>query len=157
MKLSSQAFGKTQSGQPVRQYTLANNTGIQTDVLDYGGLIRTLWTPDRNGQAGDVVLGFDTLEEYLAGHPYFGVLVGRCANRIGGGSFELDGVRYQLARNINDDHLHGGEGGFDKVVWQARPFQNEREVGLVLSLPQPGRGRSLPGCAGHDGDAEPER
>ncbi|MCY4409090.1 MAG: hypothetical protein OXC27_01405, partial [Caldilineaceae bacterium] len=67
MRLSSQAFGKTQSGQAVRQYTLANNTGVQTDVLDYGGLIRTLSTPDRNGKAGDVVLGFDTLDEYLAG------------------------------------------------------------------------------------------
>ena len=84
-----------------------------------------------------MVLGFDTLDEYLAGHPYFGVLVGRCANRIGGGNFELDGVFYQLACNINDDHLHGGEGGFDKVVWQARPFQNEREVGLVLSHHSP--------------------
>ena len=146
MKLSSQAFGKTQSGQSVRQYTLANNTGIQTDVLDYGGLIRTLSAPDRNGQAGDVVLGFDTLDEYLAGHPYFGVLVGRCANRIRGASFELDGVRYQLARNIGDDHLHGGEGGFDKVVWQARPFQNEREVGLVLSYHSPDGEDHYPGA-----------
>ncbi len=146
MRLSSQAFGKTESGQPVRQYTLANNSGVEADVLDYGGLIRTLTAPDRDGQPGDVVLGFDTLDEYLAGHPYFGVLVGRFANRIRGASFELDGVRYQLARNLGDDHLHGGEGGFDKVVWQAQPFQNEQAVGLRLSHHSPDGEDHYPGA-----------
>ena len=146
MRLSSHAFGKTQDGQPVRQYTLANNTGLQVDILDYGGLIRTLSTPDRNGQPGDVVLGFDTLEPYLAGHPYFGVLVGRCANRIRGASFELDGVRHQLARNLGDDHIHGGEGGFDKVVWQTRPFQNQQTVGLLLTHHSPDGEDHYPGA-----------
>ena len=146
MKLSSQAFGKTESGQPVRQFTLANSSGIQTDILDYGGLIRTLWTPDRNGQPGDIVLGFDSLDEYLAGHPYFGVMVGRCANRIRGASFELDGVRHQLARNIGADHLHGGEGGFDKVVWQAQPFHNEWAVGLLLTHHSPDGEDLYPGA-----------
>ena len=146
MRLSSQAFGKTESGQAVRQYTLANNNGVEVDVLDYGGLIRTLTVPDRNGRPGDVVLGFDTLDDYLAGHPYFGVLVGRFANRIRGASFELDGVRYQLARNLGDDHLHGGDGGFDKVVWQAQPFQNERAVGLRLSYHSPDGEEHYPGA-----------
>ena len=146
MRLSSQAFGKTESGQPVRQYTLANNSGVEVDVLDYGGLIRTLTAPDRNGAPGDVVLGFDTFDEYLAGHPYFGVLVGRFANRIRGASFELDGVRHQLARNLGDDHLHGGDGGFDKVVWQAQPFQNEQAVGLRLSHHSPDGEDQYPGA-----------
>lgn len=146
MRLSSQAFGRTERGHGVRQYSLANNRGVEVDVLDYGGLIRTLSTPDRDGEAGDVVLGFDTLEEYLAGHPYYGVLVGRCANRIRGGSFELDGVRYQLARNVNDDHLHGGEVGFGNVVWHAQPFQNEREVGLQLSHDSPDGEDLYPGA-----------
>ena len=146
MKLSSQAFGRTESGQPVRQYTLANNTGVQVDVLDYGGLIRTISTPDRNGQAGDVVLGFDSFDEYLAEHPFFGALVGRFANRIRGASFELDGVRYQLARNLDDDHIHGGERGFDKVVWQAQPFQNEKAVGLRLTYHSPDGEEHYPGA-----------
>ncbi|MDE0429135.1 MAG: galactose mutarotase [Caldilineaceae bacterium] len=146
MRLSSQAFGKTESGQAVRQYTLANNNGVEVDVLDYGGLIRTLTVPDRNGRRGDVVLGFDTLDDYLAEHPYFGVLVGRFANRIRGASFELDGVRYQLARNLGEDHLHGGDGGFDKVVWQAQPFQNERAVGLRLSYHSPDGEDHYPGA-----------
>lgn len=146
MKLSSQAFGKTENGQAVRQYTLVNNTGVEVNVLDYGGLIRTLSTPDRHGRPGDVVLGFDSLDEYLAGHPYFGAVVGRCANRIGGATFELDGVRHQLARNIGNDHLHGGEGGFDKVVWQAKPFQNEQAVGLLLSYHSPHGEDHYPGA-----------
>lgn len=146
MKLRSQAFGRTDDGQLVRQFTLSNSVGVEVNVLDYGGLIRTLSTPDRNGQSGDVVLGFDTLPEYLAGHPYFGVLVGRCANRIRGATFALGGVRYQLARNIGDDHLHGGEGGFDKVVWQARPFQNEQVVGLALKLHSPDGEDHYPGA-----------
>ena len=146
MRLRSEAFGKTESGQPVRQYTLANNNGVEVDVLDYGGLIRTLTVPDRNGQPGDVVLGFDRLDEYLADHPYFGVLVGRFANRIRGASFELDGVRYQLARNLGDDHLHGGDGGFDKVVWQTQPFQNEQAVGLRLSYHSPDGEDHYPGA-----------
>ena len=146
MRLSSQAFGRTESGQPVRQYTLANNTGVQVDVLDYGGLIRTISTPDRNGQAGDVVLGFDSFDEYLAEHPFFGALVGRFANRIRGASFELDGVRYQLARNLGDDHIHGGERGFDKVVWQAQPFQNEKAVGLRLTYHSPDGEEHYPGA-----------
>lgn len=150
MRLSSQAFGKTESGQPVRQYTLANNNGVQVDVLDLGGLIRTLTVPDRNGQPGDVVLGFDRLDEYLVDHPFFGVLVGRFANRIRGASFELDGVRYQLARNLGNDHLHGGESGFDKVVWQAQPFQNEQTVGLRLSYHSPDGEEHYPGALDTD-------
>jgi len=146
MRLSSEAFGKTESGQPVRQYTLANNNGVEVDVLDYGGLIRTLTVPDRYGQPGDVVLGFARLDEYLVDHPFFGVLVGRFANRIRGASFELDGVRYQLARNLGDDHLHGGEGGFDKVVWQAQPCQNEQAVGLRLTYHSPDGEEHYPGA-----------
>ncbi len=146
MKLSSQAFGKTKTGQTVRQFTLANGFGVQVDILDYGGIIRALWAPDRNGQSADVALGFDSLDEYLAGHPYFGVLVGRCANRIRGASFELDGVRYQLARNIGPNHIHGGEGGFDKVVWRAQPFHNERAVGILLTHHSPDGEDLYPGA-----------
>lgn len=132
MKLSSQDFGKTKTGQLVTQFTLANRLSMRVDILNYGGIIRALWVADRSGQLADVVLGFDSLDEYLAGHPYFGALVGRFANRLAGASFELDGVRYQLAHNDGANHLHGGEGGFDKVVWKGWAFQNEQKVGVLL-------------------------
>ena len=89
--------------------------------MTYGGILVSLRTPDREGAMADVTLGFDGLEPYLAGHPYFGALVGRYGNRIANGSFRLKGESYTLAQNDGSNHLHGGIRGFDKVVWQAQP------------------------------------
>ena len=98
-------------------YTLNNGRGITAKITNYGALLTELHLPDRNGENADVALGFDTLDGYLAGHPYFGCTVGRVANRIANGKFTLDGVEYTLATNMGPSHLHGGEKGFDKKVW----------------------------------------
>ena len=114
------SFGKLPDGTAVDLYTLTNANGLVAKVTNYGTIITELHVPDRDGQVGDVVLGFDNLEQYLKGHPYFGCTVGRVANRIAKGRFTLDGKTYTLAVNNGPNHLHGGLKGFDKEVWKAR-------------------------------------
>jgi aldose 1-epimerase len=117
--VKKEAFGKTDDGVAVEQYTLRNAAGATAKVITYGALLTELDVPDRDGKLGDVVLGFDNLKDYLAGHPYFGATVGRVANRIAKGKFTLDGKEYKLAINNGGHTLHGGVKGFDKVVWKA--------------------------------------
>lgn len=99
------------------EYTLRNRNGMAMSVLSLGGIIQRLTAPDRDGHYDDVVLGFDTEDDYLGGHPYFGALIGRYGNRIAGGRFSLDGSDYVLGCNDGANHLHGGHRGFDKVRW----------------------------------------
>src|SRR4051812_35959786 len=113
------SWGKLQSGEPISLYLLRNANGIEATITNYGGRLVHLRTPDRHGNPGDIVLGFDRLEGYLAKNPYFGALVGRYANRIANGEFALHGERYVLARNNGENALHGGLKGFDKVAWDA--------------------------------------
>jgi len=120
-KVESQPFGRLPDGSPVKQYTLQNAHGLYCRILDYGTIITELHVPDRSGKMGDVVLGFDNLQQYLQGHPYFGCTVGRFTNRIAGGRFTLEGKSYQLAVNNGPNHLHGGLKGFDKAIWKAAP------------------------------------
>ncbi|MHC4423888.1 MAG: aldose epimerase family protein, partial [Planctomycetota bacterium] len=133
MNIKKQAFGKTEDGKDVDLYTLTNANGLKAEIMTYGGIVTTLQAPDRNGNLADIVLGYDTLDEYIKNNPYFGALVGRCGNRIGKGKFTLDGVEYTLATNNGPNHLHGGIKGFDKVVWDAEPMENETGVGLKLT------------------------
>jgi len=98
-------------------YTLRNKSGFEVSITNYGGAITSLKTPDRHGRFGDVVLGFETIDEYVHNPRYFGALIGRHANRIAGGKFSLDGVDYQLPQNNGANHLHGGFRGFDKRDW----------------------------------------
>ncbi|HEY5911667.1 MAG TPA: aldose epimerase family protein [Verrucomicrobiae bacterium] len=115
------SFGALPDGTAVDLYTLTNANGLVAKVITYGTIITELHVPDRAGQTGDVVLGFDNLGQYLKGHPFFGCTVGRVANRIARGHFTLYGKTYQLAVNNGPNHLHGGLKGFDKVVWHAEP------------------------------------
>jgi aldose 1-epimerase len=117
VKISS--FGQLSDGTPVDLFTLENQHGLVAKVTNYGTIITELHVPDRSGKLADVVLGFDRLEGYLKGHPYFGATVGRVANRIAKGRFTLDGKVYELAVNNGPNHLHGGIKGFDKAVWKA--------------------------------------
>src|SRR5437667_10509982 len=111
-------FGKA-DGKRVELYTLTNSHGVEVKITTYGGIVTSLKVPDRNGKLDDVVLGFDNLDAYLKGHPYFGAIIGRYGNRIAKGRFKLNGVEYKLAVNNGENHLHGGLKGFDKVVWNA--------------------------------------
>ena len=103
-----------------KTYTLSNERGYKVSVITYGGAITSLCTPDRNGAFGDIVLGFESLEEYTSNPRYFGALIGRHANRIAQGRFTLDGVEYQLPQNNGPNHLHGGFRGFDKRLWTVK-------------------------------------
>lgn len=106
----------------MKTYTLRNADGMELEVAAYGGIIRTLRVPDRDGRLDDVVLGFDSIEDYVAANPhYFGAIVGRYANRIARGRFNLDGDLHWLAKNQGPNHIHGGRKGFDKVTWEAGP------------------------------------
>src|SRR5215207_8727953 len=106
-------------GVPSRQWTLSNDSGMSVDILEFGGAIRTLSVPDRDGVVADVVLGFETLSEYVKSRAFFGCITGRYANRIANARFSLDGTTYQLATNNGPNALHGGHRGFDRFVWQA--------------------------------------
>ncbi len=111
-------FGQTPAGESVTLFTLKNAKGMEVRIMNYGGIIQKILTPDRTGKLEDVVLGFETLDEYIKDTPYFGAIVGRFGNRIAAGKFTLDGKEYTLAAQNNGQHLHGGLVGFDKKVWK---------------------------------------
>jgi aldose 1-epimerase len=119
--VQTSVFGKLPDGTTVDLYALTNANGLTARITTYGTIITQLHVPDRRGELGDIVLGFDNLEQYLRRHPYFGCTVGRVANRIAKGRFTLDGKNYALATNNGPNHLHGGLRGFDKMVWKAEP------------------------------------
>src|SRR5256714_924126 len=139
------SFGSLPNGQGTQLFTLRNAHGIELQVTNYGGIITSLKTPDRNGHFADIVLGYDNLAAYVANSPYFGATVGRYANRIARGHFTLDGVTYTLAVNNGPNSLHGGLRGFDKVVWNPRPFQNQGGQGVTLDYTSPNGEEGYPG------------
>jgi aldose 1-epimerase len=139
-------FGQLPDGQTAQLFTLTNGHGLEARITNYGGIVTHLLAPDRGGQPGDVVLGFDSVEGYLSAAyqeagPYFGALIGRYGNRIRQGRFELNGQEYVLATNNGPNHLHGGLRGFDKVLWQAE----------VLVDPAPGLRLSYVSADGEEG------
>lgn len=136
--IEKSTFGHLPDGRQVDIYRITNANGIELRITNYGGIIVSLRTPDVQGTLDDIVLGFDSLEDYLSdtyrdANPYFGALIGRYANRIANGRFSLNGETHELASNDGDHHLHGGRRGFDKVLWQAEPFDNDEGAGLVLN------------------------
>jgi aldose 1-epimerase len=130
--ISEMPFGLTTEGDSVTVYTFSNEHGMEVKIMNYGGIITHLKVPDKNGVLEDVVLGFDKLADYEKGSPYFGAIVGRYGNRIAKGKFNLNGTEYILAQNNGENSLHGGLKGFDKVVWDAKTFENAKGAGLIL-------------------------
>jgi aldose 1-epimerase len=143
--VSVRPFGTLRSGATVEEYTLASGRGVTISVLTWGGIIRTLFAPDRHGTLADITLGFDTLEPYEDRHPYFGTITGRYANRIARGRFTLDGKQYTLAINNGVNHLHGGIDGFDRALWRARPGRDDNGVWLSLTHTSPDGDEGYPG------------
>jgi aldose 1-epimerase len=125
-----QAFGRTPEGTPVDLYSLADGK-IEVRVITYGGIIVSLRTPDRKGKLDDVVLGVDSVDKYVAQTAHFGGIIGRYANRIAHGTFQLDGHTYSIPKNDGDNALHGGTRGFDKVVWEAKQIPDGIELTYV--------------------------
>lgn len=116
-EMQKEDYGTTSDGEKVAQYTFTNENGMEVKIITYGGRITSLKAPNKNDEFENVVLGFDSLEQYTKDNPFFGALIGRFGNRIANGKFTLDGEEYTLAQNDGQNHLHGGEKGFDKVVW----------------------------------------
>jgi aldose 1-epimerase len=145
MPLQKEPAGKTPDGTLVDRYTLANRHGLRVAMLTYGATITSVEVPDRDGRIENIVLSLDSLQDYLNGHPYFGSTVGRFANRIAKGRFSLLGKEYTLATNNGANHLHGGNRGFDKIVWNAQPIETADSVGLVFTLESPDGDEGYPG------------
>ncbi len=133
----AEPFGKTADGTPVDVFTLTNSHGLKLRTMTYGAIVLSLETPDRHGTPADIVLGYNTLAEYIAATPYFGAVVGRYGNRIALGKFTLDGHEYPLATNSASAgipcSLHGGVKGFDKVVWHAEPLARDDAPGVKFT------------------------
>ena len=121
--VSQTPFGTLPDGRAVSLYTLRVPGGWQATITDYGAILTSFLVPSRTPGSDpvDVVLGFDSVDGYVKGHPYFGATVGRVGNRIAAGKFTLDGKEYRLATNNGPNHLHGGTVGFDKILWKATP------------------------------------
>jgi len=124
--------------------TLTNARGMQVTIMSYGAAVQSLTAPDRDGKFEDIVLGFDTVKDYLAGRLYFGAVVGRYCNRIAKGRFTLDGIEHTLATNNGNHHLHGGTRGFDKVKWSMGAV-NETENAVTLTYLSPDGEEGYPG------------
>jgi aldose 1-epimerase len=143
---TAEPFGTLPDGRAVDAYRLMNNCGMSTTILTYGGVVQTVEVPDSHGVTSNVVLGFARIDDYLRRSPYFGAVIGRFANRIANGSFELDGVGFTLPINEPPTSLHGGKNGFDKKLWQARPFVDDAEwMGVRLTYVSPDGEEGYPG------------
>ena len=143
--IRKQSFGKTNSGGQIDLYSLSNQKGMEVSITNFGATVVTLRVPDRAGKPADVVLGFDTLEGYENGKSYFGATVGRYANRIGGGTFSIDGKTYTLPKNNGNNTLHGGIVGFNKKVWKAREIDSKDTESLELTYLSPDGEEGFPG------------
>jgi len=132
MKIEKIIWGISKNSEQVDLFTLTNNNGIKIKISNYGGIIQSIYVPERNGKIDDIVLGYDKLEDYQKHTPYFGCICGRYANRISNSSFVIDGRKYNLTSNEEKNHLHGGFVGFDKVVWNAEEFIDDKRVSLKL-------------------------
>jgi aldose 1-epimerase len=138
-------FGTLADGRGVECFTLRNARGLEVRVMTYGAALVAVRAPDRNGALDDIVLGFDSLDAYVAHSPYFGATVGRYANRIANGRFTLDGVTYDLPRNNGPNTLHGGPLGFDKAAWDAEPFVTGQGAGVTFTHVSPDGDQGFPG------------
>ncbi|KJD34410.1 aldose epimerase [Tamlana nanhaiensis] len=126
-------FGTLKDGTAIEKYSLKNKNGVEMDVITYGGRITSLKVPNSQGTFENVVLGFDNIADYEGDNPFFGALIGRFGNRIAKGKFSLNGEDYTLATNDGPNHLHGGVNGFDRVVWNVTPIEDENNPGLKLT------------------------
>lgn len=141
--IRTEEFGTMDDGRQVHLFTLSNENGMEVSITNYGGIVTSIKVPDKDGNIENVALGFDDLEKYKTGHPFFGAIAGRYANRIAKGRFELNGEVYKLATNNGENHLHGGVEGFDKKVWDYEV--NEEENSVTFSYLSPDGEEGYPG------------
>jgi len=142
MQLDFNSFNSIAFGRKYEGHWLENTNGIKAFVSNYGARLVALYTPDKSGEFADIVLGFNTLNEYMSGHPFFGVTVGRCANRIAKGKFDLEGETYQLNQNNYPNHLHGGPNGFHNRIWMIEEAEKQH---VEMSFISPDGHEGYPG------------
>lgn len=145
LSVTEAPFGKLPSGEQTTLYTLTNANGVVVKLSNFGGTITSINIPDRAGKMGDIILGFNDVDGYLKNKSFFGSVIGRFGNRIGKGQFTLEGKKYQLTLNDGPNHLHGGTVGFDKTLWEAKPFKTEKSVGVTLTHFSPDGDQGYPG------------
>lgn len=145
MSITPESYGTLADGREVQRFTLENANGLKARVMTLGATLTELHVPDREGNLADVVLGKDSLDEYIAGHPCFGSTCGRVAGRIGGASFEIDGQVYPLVANNGPNCLHGGDEGFHLLLWEASIIEEQGVEKLRLSLSDPDGHNGFPG------------
>jgi aldose 1-epimerase len=145
MKATTTLFGHTQDGQEAKLFTFETHNGLSVNITNFGGIITSIKTPDKDGKAEEIAAGFDNLEEYLKGHPHFGVIVGRFANRIAKGKFTIDGAEYTLPINNGPNHLHGGDNGFHNKLWDYKLESDSEKATLTLSYISPHLEAGYPG------------
>jgi len=144
-RIERRDFGKTADGKAVQLYTLTNNTGASIKLMTYGATVTSLKVPDKNGVLGDVVLGFDNLEQYENQSPYFGATIGRFTNRIALGIFHIGNARYCVPINNGPNHLHGGFRGYDKRIWDADAAMTADGPSVRFTLLDPDGAEGYPG------------
>lgn len=132
MKILKSNFGVLPDGEEVYKYQLSNSK-LSVDIINYGGIITNINLEDFQGKIRDIVLGFDDIDQYVNGHPYFGSIIGRYGNRIANGKFEIEKKEYQLNKNNGKNSLHGGLKGFDKVIWGVKEIKDNNIVGIKLN------------------------
>ncbi len=149
--VAKEPFGTTPDGENVDLHTLRNGCGLEVKIITYGGIVQSIDVPDRHRNAANVTLGFPTLADYVAnnaaasGSTYFGAIIGRYANRIGGACFTLDGVHHDLPANDGPNTLHGGPGGFHTRVWDATELSGPDGPGVMLTYTSPDNEQGFPG------------
>lgn len=144
MSITKVNFGQTSNGENIILYTLDNKKGLSAEILNYGGILRSLYVNDKNGIKTDVVLGRDSFEDYLNNDGYLGALIGRHANRIANGTFEIDGQQFSVGVNEGKNSLHGGINGFDKKIWAVKEIDGD-EPAIELSVISPDGEEGFPG------------
>ncbi|MFA5258363.1 MAG: aldose epimerase family protein, partial [Opitutales bacterium] len=146
MNVSVQQWGNAPDGTPVQLYTLCNGKGMTVRISTWGGVVQSIDVPDRSGKPGDVVLGFESVVPgYAEDSTFQGAAIGRYGNRIAKGRFTIDGTDYQVTQNEGENSLHGGKPGYDKVVWDAKPFECDAAVGVTLHRLSPDGENGYPG------------
>lgn len=145
LKVQAEPCGESPEGEKITQYVLTNSHGLRVKIINLGCILTSVEVPDRLGKFANVTLGFANLDGYFENRPYFGGICGRFANRISNARFTLDGEEYRLAANIPPNHLHGGNVGFIKKVWQAEVVESEEFVGVELKYVSPDGEEGYPG------------
>ncbi len=145
LSISAKDWGKAPDGSALKLYTLTDGKGTTVRISNWGAILQSLETPDRDGKSADIILGFDSIDGYVPDTSYQGAGIGRYGNRIGGAKFSIDGVEYQLTKNEGENCLHGGKPGYDKVVWKSEPVEGKDSVAVKLTRLSPDGENGFPG------------